>query len=109
MKTSCYWLTLAELSLQKMTIKLNPERTLPVYSSFFFISFISLLFRLQALNRWGYYPLILIGSWFFGTINRIHDFIEPGHKIFWLSVLDVGMAALMVSIEYFNNSVSLRF
>lgn len=50
----------------------------------------------QALNRWGYYPLILIGSWAFGTINRIHDFIEPSHKIFWLSVLDVGTASLMV-------------
>ncbi|XWS14307.1 hypothetical protein CRYUN_Cryun36dG0111000 [Craigia yunnanensis] len=49
----------------------------------------------KALNRWGYYPLILIGSWAFGTINRIHDFIEPGHKIFWLSILDVGTAALM--------------
>ncbi|KAL8208568.1 hypothetical protein R6Q57_007980 [Mikania cordata] len=51
---------------------------------------------MKALNRWGYYPLILIGSWSFGTINRIHEFIEPGHKIFWLSVLDVGMSALMV-------------
>lgn len=50
----------------------------------------------QALNRWGYYPLILIGAWAFGTINRIHDFIEPGHKIFWLSLLDVGTSALMV-------------
>ncbi|KAL0447342.1 UNVERIFIED_CONTAM: G-protein coupled receptor 1 [Sesamum latifolium] len=62
---------------------------------------------MKALNRWGYYPLILIGSWFFGTINRIHDFIEPGHKIFWLSVLDVGMAALMGlfnSIAYGLNS-----
>ncbi|KAH6790814.1 G-protein-coupled receptor 1 [Perilla frutescens var. frutescens] len=61
----------------------------------------------KALNRWGYYPLILIGSWFFGTINRIHDFIEPGHKIFWLSVLDAGMAALMGlfnSIAYGLNS-----
>uniref|UniRef100_A0A2N9ESE3 G-protein coupled receptors family 2 profile 2 domain-containing protein n=1 Tax=Fagus sylvatica TaxID=28930 RepID=A0A2N9ESE3_FAGSY len=51
---------------------------------------------MKAVNRWGYYPLILIGSWAFGTINRIHDFIEPGHKIFWLSVLDVGTASLMV-------------
>ncbi|XP_057957755.1 G-protein coupled receptor 1 [Malania oleifera] len=62
---------------------------------------------MKALNRWGYYPLILIGSWTFGTINRIHDFIEPGHKIFWLSVLDVGMAALMGlfnSIAYGLNS-----
>lgn len=61
----------------------------------------------KALSRWGYYPLILIGSWFFGTINRIHDFIEPGHKILWLSVLDVGMAALMGlfnSIAYGLNS-----
>ncbi|XP_038720373.1 G-protein coupled receptor 1 isoform X3 [Tripterygium wilfordii] len=62
---------------------------------------------MKALNRWGYYPLILIGSWAFGTINRIHDFIEPGHKIFWLSVLDVGTAALMGlfnSIAYGLNS-----
>uniref|UniRef100_A0A5B7A9I0 G-protein coupled receptors family 2 profile 2 domain-containing protein n=1 Tax=Davidia involucrata TaxID=16924 RepID=A0A5B7A9I0_DAVIN len=62
---------------------------------------------MKALNRWGYYPLILIGSWTFGTINRIHDFIEPDHKIFWLSVLDVGMAALMGlfnSIAYGLNS-----
>ncbi|KAG7024380.1 G-protein coupled receptor 1, partial [Cucurbita argyrosperma subsp. argyrosperma] len=62
---------------------------------------------MKALNRWGYYPLILIGSWAFGTINRIHDFIEPGHKIFWLSVLDVGMASLMGlfnSIAYGLNS-----
>ncbi|KAL7186984.1 hypothetical protein ACSBR1_037122 [Camellia fascicularis] len=62
---------------------------------------------MKALNRWGYYPLILIGSWTFGTINRIHDFIEPGHKIYWLSFLDVGMAALMGlfnSIAYGLNS-----
>ncbi|KAK6927206.1 hypothetical protein RJ641_005797, partial [Dillenia turbinata] len=62
---------------------------------------------MKALNRWGYYPLILIGSWAFGTINRIHDFIEPGQKIFWLSVLDVGTAALMGlfnSIAYGLNS-----
>ncbi|KAI7746660.1 hypothetical protein M8C21_030240 [Ambrosia artemisiifolia] len=47
------------------------------------------------------------GSWSFGTVNRIHDFVEPGHKIFWLSVLDVGMAALMGlfnSIAYGLNS-----
>ncbi|CAH1432528.1 unnamed protein product [Lactuca virosa] len=62
---------------------------------------------MKALNRWGYYPLILIGSWSFGTVNRIHDFIEPGHKLFWLSILDVGMAALMGlfnSIAYGLNS-----
>lgn len=61
----------------------------------------------KSMNRWGYYPLILIGSWAFGTINGIHDFIEPGHKIFWLSVLDVGTAALMGlfnSIAYGLNS-----
>lgn len=55
-------------------------------------------FLLQAFNRWGYYPLILIGSWAFATINRVHDFANPGHKIFWLSILDVGFAGLMVSI-----------
>ncbi|KAB1219864.1 G-protein coupled receptor 1 [Morella rubra] len=62
---------------------------------------------MKAMNRWGYYPLILIGSWAFGTINRIHDFVEPGHKIFWLSVLDVGTASLMGlfnSIAYGLNS-----
>ncbi|XP_076956197.1 G-protein coupled receptor 1-like, partial [Bidens hawaiensis] len=62
---------------------------------------------MKALNRWGYYPLILIGSWSFGTVNHIHDFIEPGHKIFWLSILDVGMAVLMGlfnSIAYGLNS-----
>ncbi|KAL1291038.1 hypothetical protein HN51_059587 [Arachis hypogaea] len=63
--------------------------------------------NMKSLNRWGYYPVILIGSWAFGTINLIHDFIEPGHKIFWLSFLDVGMAALMGlfnSIAYGLNS-----
>ncbi|KAF7830404.1 G-protein coupled receptor 1 isoform X1 [Senna tora] len=63
--------------------------------------------NMKALSRWGYYPLILIGSWAFGTINRIHDFIEPGHKIFWLSLLDVGTASLMGlfnSIAYGLNS-----
>ncbi|KAK7261012.1 hypothetical protein RIF29_27315 [Crotalaria pallida] len=63
--------------------------------------------NIRALNRWGYYPLILIGSYAFGTINLIHDFFEPSHKIFWLSLLDVGMAALMGlfnSIAYGLNS-----
>lgn len=73
-----------------------------------FSSYLDLLkYLVQVLNRWGYYPLILIGSWFFGTINRIHDFIEPEHKVFWLSVLDVGMAALMGlfnSVAYGLNS-----
>ncbi|CAA6664644.1 unnamed protein product [Spirodela intermedia] len=62
---------------------------------------------MKALKRWGYYPLILIGSWAFGTINRVHDFINPGHRLFWLSVLDVGLAALMGlfnSIAYGLNS-----
>ncbi|KAL5127391.1 G-protein coupled receptor 1 [Glycine soja] len=63
--------------------------------------------NMRALNRWGYYPLILIGSWTFGTINHIHDFFEPNHKIFWLTFLDVGTAALMGlfnSIAYGLNS-----
>ncbi|MED6155775.1 glycolytic proteins transcriptional activator gcr1 [Stylosanthes scabra] len=41
--------------------------------------------NMRALNRWGYYPLILIGSWVFGAIKRIHDFFEPNHQIFWFS------------------------
>jgi hypothetical protein len=55
----------------------------------------------------GYYPLILIGSWAFATINRLYDFTNPGHKIFWLSFLDVGFAGLMGlfnSIAYGLNS-----
>ncbi|KAK1307550.1 G-protein coupled receptor 1 [Acorus calamus] len=62
---------------------------------------------MKALNRWGYYPLILIGSWAFGTINRIHDFIQPAHKLFWLTFLDVLFAALMGlfnSVAYGLNS-----
>ncbi|URE35505.1 Slime mold cyclic AMP receptor [Musa troglodytarum] len=61
----------------------------------------------KAFNRWGYYPLILIGSWSFATINRLYDFISPDHKIFWLSFLDVGFAGLMGlfnSIAYGLNS-----
>ncbi|KAH7296518.1 hypothetical protein KP509_26G026500 [Ceratopteris richardii] len=49
----------------------------------------------RAMNRWGYYPLILIGSWAFGTINRIHDFVAPHEQLFWLHCLDVGTSALM--------------
>lgn len=61
----------------------------------------------KAFNRWGYYPLILIGSWSFATINRLYDFANPGHKIFWLSILDIGFAGLMGlfnSIAYGLNS-----
>ncbi|WVZ82138.1 hypothetical protein U9M48_029436 [Paspalum notatum var. saurae] len=61
----------------------------------------------KAFKRWGYYPLILIGSWAFATINRVYDFANPGHKIFWLSFLDVGFAGLMGlfnSIAYGLNS-----
>lgn len=50
---------------------------------------------MKALNRWSYYPLILIGSWTFATLNRVHDFMEPHQNIFWLSFLDVGTASLM--------------
>ncbi|GJN29371.1 hypothetical protein PR202_gb17594 [Eleusine coracana subsp. coracana] len=61
----------------------------------------------KAFNRWGYYPLILIGSWSFATINRLYDFTNPSHKIFWLSFLDIGFAGLMGlfnSIAYGLNS-----
>lgn len=70
-------------------------------ASIFSLIYCVFCFTLQALNRWGYYPLILIGSWAFGTINRIHDFFEPNHKIFWLTFLDVGTSALMVTILFF--------
>lgn len=61
----------------------------------------------KALNKWGYYPLILIGSWTFATINRMHDFINPGHRIFLLSFADVcfaGLMGLFNSIAYGLNS-----
>ncbi|PKA65720.1 G-protein coupled receptor 1 [Apostasia shenzhenica] len=61
----------------------------------------------RAVNKWGYYPLILIGSWAFATINRIFEFFYPGRKIFWLSLADVGFSALMGlfnSIAYGLNS-----
>jgi uncharacterized membrane protein YfhO len=60
---------------------------------------------LQAFNRWGYYPLILIGSWAFATVNRLYDFADPGHKIFWLSFLDIGFAGLMVSLLMLLHSI----
>jgi hypothetical protein len=60
---------------------------------------------LQAFNRWGYYPLILIGSWAFATVNRLYDFANPGHKIFWLSFLDIGFAGLMVSCLMLLHSI----
>ncbi|KAG0469536.1 hypothetical protein HPP92_016236 [Vanilla planifolia] len=65
----------------------------------------------KAVNKWGYYPLILIGSWAFATINRIFDFLHPGHKIFWLSLADVWFAGLMGlfnSIAYGLNSAVRR-
>lgn len=48
------------------------------------------------MSRWGYYPLILIGSWTFGTINRIHNFVDPHHPVFALYVLQIATSALMV-------------
>eukprot|EP00271_Cylindrocystis_brebissonii_P006505 TRINITY_DN19282_c0_g1_i1.p1 TRINITY_DN19282_c0_g1~~TRINITY_DN19282_c0_g1_i1.p1 ORF type:complete len:328 (-),score=66.66 TRINITY_DN19282_c0_g1_i1:751-1734(-) len=63
----------------------------------------------SAINRWGYYPLILIGSWAFGTINRIHNFVQPHHPVFILYVLQIATSALMGlfnSIAYgFNAAV----
>lgn len=61
----------------------------------------------KAVNKWGYYPLILIGSWAFATLNRILDFLYPEHEIFWLSLADVWFAGLMGlfnSIAYGLNS-----
>ena len=51
---------------------------------------------IQAMTRWGYYPLILIASWAFGTINKIHNLIFPEDAVFWLYCLHIGTAALMV-------------
>ncbi|MCO5595017.1 hypothetical protein L7F22_049054 [Adiantum nelumboides] len=65
----------------------------------------------KTMNRWGYYPLILIGSWAFGTINRIHDFVAPQEHLFWLYCLDVGTSALMGlfnSIGYGLNATVCR-
>ncbi|CAI5493647.1 unnamed protein product [Closterium sp. Naga37s-1] len=63
----------------------------------------------SAMNRWGYYPLILIASWTCGTINKIHNLLEPQHPLFILYCLHIGTAALMGlfnSIAYgFNAAV----
>jgi hypothetical protein len=65
-----------------------------------YLDLIFIFLMLQAMNRWGYYPLILIGSWTFGTINRIHAFVEPHHHLFWLYCLDIGTASLMVRASW---------
>ncbi|GJP29515.1 hypothetical protein CLOM_g16931 [Closterium sp. NIES-68] len=63
----------------------------------------------SAMNRWGYYPLILIASWTCGTINKIHNLLEPHRPLFILYCLHIGTAALMGlfnSIAYgFNSAV----
>eukprot|EP00270_Netrium_digitus_P019582 TRINITY_DN7753_c0_g1_i4.p1 TRINITY_DN7753_c0_g1~~TRINITY_DN7753_c0_g1_i4.p1 ORF type:complete len:303 (-),score=44.91 TRINITY_DN7753_c0_g1_i4:53-961(-) len=63
----------------------------------------------MAMNRWGYYPLILIASWMCGTINKIHNFVEPHRPLFWLYCLHIATSALMGlfnSIAYgFNAAV----
>ncbi|KAG6555569.1 hypothetical protein Mapa_002804 [Marchantia paleacea] len=67
--------------------------------------------EMKAMNRWGYYPLILIASWTFGTINRIHDFVEPQNKLFWLYCLHISTASLMGlfnSIAYGLNAAVRR-
>ncbi|KAG2303861.1 hypothetical protein Bca52824_032512 [Brassica carinata] len=63
--------------------------------------------ELKVLNRWGYYPLIPIGSWAFGTINRIHDFIEPGHKIAWL--MSISQCLFINTICHFLYSQDVIF
>ncbi|EFJ23056.1 hypothetical protein SELMODRAFT_175383 [Selaginella moellendorffii] len=66
---------------------------------------------LKIMNRLGYYPLILIGSWTCGTMNRIQSFIAPQRPVFWLCLLDVGTASLMGlfnSIAYGLNAAVRR-
>eukprot|EP00897_Mesotaenium_endlicherianum_P006632 jgi/Mesen1/5998/ME000304S05008 len=65
----------------------------------------------QAMRRWGYYPLILIGSWMFGTINKIHNLVAPHRPLFWLYCLHIGTSALMGlfnSIAYGLNAAVRR-
>ncbi|GBG83221.1 hypothetical protein CBR_g36835 [Chara braunii] len=65
----------------------------------------------KAVNRLSYYPLILIASWAFATINKVYDFIRPTHPIFWLYCAHVATASLMGlfnSIAYGLNSTVRR-
>jgi len=41
------------------------------------------------MRRLNAYPLILAGCWFFATINRIQNAINPQNPLFWLYMLQV--------------------
>ena len=41
------------------------------------------------INRLKLYPIILVGCWFFGTINRFQQAVAPNSPQYWLFVLQV--------------------
>lgn len=43
--------------------------------------------QLKALQRLGFYPLILVGAHLFATINRIQNWVAPDDPVFWLYAL----------------------
>eukprot|EP00245_Coleochaete_scutata_P003058 TRINITY_DN1436_c0_g2_i1.p1 TRINITY_DN1436_c0_g2~~TRINITY_DN1436_c0_g2_i1.p1 ORF type:complete len:317 (+),score=43.52 TRINITY_DN1436_c0_g2_i1:235-1185(+) len=49
----------------------------------------------RTMTKWGYYPVILIACWAFGTINRIQAFVEPSQPVFWLYCLHIATGSLM--------------
>jgi hypothetical protein len=104
-----YFFAVTDKNLQPLLLLGTCHYVLSIYLSCYFTVLDQPLtiirFLSQAFNRWGYYPLILIGSWSFATINRLYDFANPGHKIFWLSILDIGLAGLMVSLWNLLSSI----
>jgi hypothetical protein len=53
----------------------------------------------KLIQRLALYPLILVGCWFFATINRIHNFFAPEDPIFWLFFLQVVGQSLQGSLN----------
>ena len=49
---------------------------------------------LSAINRLRFYPLVLIGCWFFPTINRLQNFADPENPVVWLACVSVGLSSL---------------
>jgi len=64
---------------------------------------------IRLVHRLRFYPLILVVAWAPSTINRLHDAVDPGRPVFWLSLLAVlcrSAQGLMNALTYgFNRTV----
>ena len=52
--------------------------------------------EMDAMQRLGYYPLILIAVWLAPTVNRVQNFVAPGRPLFWLYLAHALTSSLMV-------------